>query len=103
MTHLAYSSYPPLALKTLYSIAQAVREKHALVAIAVTHRLGKVEIGEESILIAVSSAHRKAAWDAGEECLELVKEKVEIWKEEWFADGGYWRANRDGQAGVPVN
>lgn len=67
-----------------------------------THRLGKVDIGEESILIAVSSPHRQAAWKAGEECLEVVKEKAEVWKEEWFADGGVWRANRDGQHGVKV-
>ena len=70
--------------------------------IAITHRLGKVDIGEESILIAISSAHRQAAWRAGEDCLEEVKAKVEVWKEEWFADRGVWRANRDGQAGVPV-
>jgi molybdopterin synthase catalytic subunit len=50
----------------------------------------------------VSSAHRQAAWRAGEECLEEVKQKVEVWKEEWFADGGVWRANRDGQAGTKV-
>lgn len=53
-------------------------------------------------MIAVSAPHRTAAWRAGEECLERVKERVEIWKEEWFEDGGVWRANRDGVAGVPV-
>lgn len=66
------------------------------------HRLGRVDIGDESILIAVSAPHRKAAWAAGEECLEKVKAKVEIWKEEWFEDGGVWRSNRDGQEGFPV-
>ena len=86
----------------MLKIARKMKAKHDLVAIAITHRLGRVDIGEESILIAVSSGHRQAAWRAGEECLELVKAKVEIWKEEWFDDGGVWRANRDGQAGVPV-
>lgn len=66
------------------------------------HRLGAVGIGEESILIAVSSPHRAEAWKAGEECLERVKAGVEIWKEEWFEGGGFWRSNRDGMAGVPV-
>lgn len=61
-----------------------------------------MQIGEESILIAVSSPHRRAAWKAGEEALEEVKAKVEIWKEEWFEDGGVWRSNRDGEQGVPV-
>lgn len=31
-----------------------------------------------------------------------MKARVEIWKEEWFEDGGVWRANRDGAMGVPV-
>ncbi|CAK3776795.1 Molybdopterin synthase catalytic subunit [Lecanosticta acicola] len=102
VTHLAYSTYAPLALKSLLSISRAIHKKHDLVGIAVSHRLGHVDIGEESILIAVSAPHRKAAWEAGEECLELIKSKVEIWKEEWFEDGGMWRSNRDGEAGVPV-
>ncbi|KAK5114663.1 hypothetical protein LTR62_002236 [Meristemomyces frigidus] len=102
VTHLAYSTYAPLALRTLLSVAKGVQSKHGLVAIAITHRLGRVDISEESVLIAVSAAHRKAAWEAGEECLEHVKDQVEIWKEEWFEDGGVWRSNRDGRAGVPV-
>ena len=84
----------------MVEIAKDVKEKHSLNAIAIVHRLGEVPVGEESILIAVSSAHRQAAWRAGEETLEVVKEKVEIWKYEQFQDGGAWRANRDGIAGV---
>lgn len=102
VTHLAYSTYAPLALRTLQTIARDIHQKHSLVGISITHRLGRVDIGEESILIAVSAPHRKEGWRAGEECLERVKERVEIWKEEWFEDGGVWRSNRDGAAGVPV-
>ncbi|KAK5117456.1 hypothetical protein LTR85_008841 [Meristemomyces frigidus] len=102
VTHLAYSTYAPLALRTLLSIARDIHREHQLVSISITHRLGRVDIGEESILIAVSAPHRKAGWAAGEECLERVKDRVEIWKEEWFEDGGIWRSNRDGQAGMPV-
>lgn len=102
--HLAYSSYEPLALRTMRSIAQDMKGKHGLHGVAIVHRLGVVPIGEESILIAVSSPHRQAAWQGGEEILELVKEKVEVWKLEEFGgdEGGVWRANRDGAAGVKV-
>ncbi|KAI5364578.1 Putative molybdopterin biosynthesis MoaE [Septoria linicola] len=102
VTHLAYSTYAPLALKTLSRIACSIKKAHHLTAIAITHRLGRVDIGEESILIAIASPHRQAAWQAGEACLEDVKQSAEIWKEEWFKDGGMWRSNRDGKAGVPV-
>ncbi|KAI4196469.1 MAG: hypothetical protein LQ346_003224 [Caloplaca aetnensis] len=105
VTHLEYSSYAPLALKTMLSIAQAVKEKHSLTAVSMVHRLGVVPIEEESILIAVSAPHRHAAWKGGEEALELCKEKVEIWKLEEFGgdEGGVWRANRDGQRGSRID
>jgi len=102
---LQYSAYAPLALRTMLSIAQSMKAKHQLTAISMVHRLGVVPIGEESILVAVSSPHRQAAWRAGEEALEECKAKVEVWKLEEFGgeEGGVWRANRDGIAGMPVN
>ncbi|KAI4257774.1 MAG: hypothetical protein L6R42_005461 [Xanthoria sp. 1 TBL-2021] len=105
VTHLEYSSYPPLALKTMLSIAQSMKQKHALTAITMAHRLGVVPVAEESILIAVSAPHRHPAWMAGEEALEMCKEKVEIWKLEEFGgdEGGVWRANRDRAGGVPLD
>ena len=88
----------------MIDIAMEIESKHELNGIAIVHRLGVVPIGEESVLIAVSSPHRQAAWKAGEETLELVKERVEVWKKEEFGgeEGGVWRANRDGAAGVRI-
>ncbi|KAL8946201.1 MAG: hypothetical protein Q9222_007371, partial [Ikaeria aurantiellina] len=105
VTHLEYSSYPPLALRSMLSIGQTMKEKHGLTAITMIHRLGVVPIEEESILIAVSAPHRHAAWKGGEEALELCKEKVEVWKLEEFGggEGGVWRANRDGARGIKVD
>lgn len=87
----------------MLSIARGVKDKHALTAVSMVHRLGVVPIGEESILIAVSAPHRQAAWRGGEEALEACKEKVEVWKLEGFGGddgGGVWRANRDGATGA---
>ncbi|TGZ77839.1 Molybdopterin biosynthesis MoaE [Ascodesmis nigricans] len=102
VTTLSYSSYAPLALTTIFAIASDIKTAHGLEAIAVTHRLGEVPVGEESIHIAVAARHRTEAWRAGEECLERVKEKAEIWKLEVFEDGSVWRANRDGLKGELV-
>ncbi|KAL9612908.1 MAG: hypothetical protein Q9167_002541 [Letrouitia subvulpina] len=104
VTQLQYSSYVPLALRTMLAIAKSIKEKHGLHAITMAHRLGVVPIAEESILIAVSAPHRQAAWRGGEEALERCKEKAEIWKLEEFGgeEGGVWRANRDGAKGVQI-
>jgi molybdopterin synthase catalytic subunit len=98
VSHLSYTTYAPLALRTLTTIAEEAVRNHALLGISIAHRLGTVPIMEDSIGISVSAEHRGAAWRAGEEVLERCKEKVEIWKREEFADeegGGEWRANKD--------
>lgn len=76
VAHLEYTSYAPLALKTMLSIAQMVKEKHALTAVSMVHRLGVVPIEEESILIAVSAPHRHAAWKG-------VKKRWSFAKRRW--------------------
>ena len=103
MSSLAYTSYAPLAISTLFKIATSILAKHSCTKIAIIHKLGECPIGEESIVIAVSAPHRQAAWTAGEEALEETKDRAEIWKLERFEGGeGVWRANRDGQKGVKV-
>ena len=103
VSSLSYTSYAPLALATLYSIATSILVKHECTKIWISHKLGECPIGEESIVIAVSSKHRQAAWRAGEEALEETKQKAEIWKLERFEGGeGVWRANRDGVMGEKV-
>lgn len=103
VSSLAYTSYTPLALSTLYNIASSLLQKHGLEKIAIEHKLGDCPIGEESIVIAVSAKHRQAAWRAGEEALEETKRRAEIWKLERFVGGdGVWRANRDGAMGIKI-
>jgi len=103
VSRLSYSAYPPLALKSLYAIAEDVQKKHGLEKVVIVHRLGEVGIGEESIAVAVSSGHRASGWKGAEEILERVKARAEIWKREWFADTGaveegVWRANTERDA-----
>ncbi|KAL9053948.1 MAG: hypothetical protein Q9162_004438 [Coniocarpon cinnabarinum] len=94
---LTYIAYAPLALKTLSNIATSIQDKYGLQRINITHRLGEVPTGEESVVIVVGAAHRQEGWRAGEEALEEVKKRVEIWKFEVFHDSDkpkeVWRSN----------
>lgn len=98
VSRLSYSAYPALALRSFLSIAETTRSQFGLTKISIIHRLGVVEVEEESIAVAVSAAHRDPAWKGAEEILERCKERVEVWKMEEF-DGeegtGKWRANKD--------
>ena len=60
------------------------------VRIAITHRIGAVEIGETSVAIAVSAAHRGAAFEACRFAIDRLKETVPIWKKEYFEGGEIW-------------
>ncbi|KAI5844729.1 molybdopterin synthase large subunit [Tricharina praecox] len=101
---LSYSTYYAKAQRTMALIAHGIKARFGLTGIAITHRLGEVGVGEDSVHIAVASPHRQAAFDAGREALEEIKKKAEIWKLEVFQEGGgVWRSNRDGEKGVRVD
>ena len=99
VSKLSYSAYPALALKSFLSIAERARSEFCLEKVYIAHRLGVVQVEEESIAVAVSAGHRGPAWRGAEEILERCKERVEVWKMEVFEgdaeDSGEWRANRD--------
>ncbi|KAL4934973.1 Molybdopterin synthase catalytic subunit [Aspergillus oleicola] len=96
VSQLSYTSYPALALKSLQSIASNAVKEHGLGGVYIAHRLGVVPVREASIVVAVGSGHRGSAWAGAEGILEMVKERVEVWKREEFVDGGFeWRENRE--------
>jgi molybdopterin synthase catalytic subunit/molybdopterin converting factor small subunit len=88
--YLDYEAYEPMALEKLRELAAAIRGRFSVDALAIVHRLGRIEIGETSVLIAVSSAHRAVAFDACRFAIDTLKHSVPIWKKEYFAGGAGW-------------
>jgi molybdopterin synthase catalytic subunit len=56
-------------------------------AVAVSHRIGTLAIGDAALVAAVSAAHRAEAFAACERLVELVKRRLPIWKRQVFPDG----------------
>jgi MoaE-MoaD fusion protein len=88
--YLEYEAYEEMALKQMSVIAAAMRSQFGADAVALVHRLGRLEIGETSVLIAVSSPHRRAAFEACRCGIDTLKRTVPIWKKEYFEDGAVW-------------
>ena len=88
--HLDYEAYPGMAERVMEEIATALREKYELCAIAITHRVGRVAIGETSVAIAVSAPHRREALAACAEAIDELKERVPLWKKEVYEGGEEW-------------
>lgn len=90
VAHLEYEVYPEMALAKLREVATQAETTWPACHVAVTHRTGRLEIGEASIVIAVSSPHRKAAFEACAWTIDRIKEVVPIWKKEVGPDGAEW-------------
>ena len=88
--HLEYEAYAGMAETVMAEIAAELEARHELCAIAIAHRVGRVEIGEASVVIAVSAPHRAAALAACAEAIDTLKERVPLWKKEVYADGEEW-------------
>ena len=58
--------------------------------VAMSHRLGRLDIGEASVVIAVSASHRHEAFEACHYAIDRLKAIVPIWKKEHFEDGEVW-------------
>jgi len=90
VTHLEYDAYPEMAEAEMARIAEGVRQRHDVRAVAIAHRTGHVPIGEASVIIAVSAAHRGPAMDACREAIDTLKQTVPVWKKEVFEGGEEW-------------
>ena len=88
--HLDYEAYEEMAEEMLARLGGELTERHGLTAIAIHHRLGRVEIGEPSVVIAVSAPHRAAALDACREAIETLKTSIPLWKKEVYSGGEEW-------------
>ena len=90
VTFLEYEAYPEMALAMMETVAKDVAKEYGLTAIACTHRVGRLEIGEDAVVLAVSAPHRGAALAAVEAFVVRLKRDVPIWKKEHFEDGAVW-------------
>lgn len=90
VAHLEYEAYGPMAEKLLREVATEAASRWPIEAIAVSHRTGRLEIGEVSVAIAVSSAHRGDAFDALRYTIDHLKARVPVWKRETGPDGSHW-------------
>jgi molybdopterin synthase catalytic subunit len=88
--YLEYEAYEGMAEETMAELARTLTGRHELSAIAIHHRVGRVEIGEPSVAIAVSSPHRAAALKACQEAIDTLKQTVPLWKKEVYEGGEEW-------------
>jgi molybdopterin synthase catalytic subunit len=91
---LIYEAYETMAVKKLEQIGNEIKERWKGAKVAITHRVGKLDISEVAVVIAVSTPHRADAFEASRYAIERIKEIVPIWKKEHWEDGEEWIGNQ---------
>lgn len=92
---IEYSAYEAMVnaeadkiLREIYSAFDDV--KH----IKLMHSTGIVKAGEISLFVLVSAGHRRHAIDACNRLVEMIKERLPVWKKEIYEDSTHsWKNN----------
>ena len=86
VVELEYEAHPD-AGKVLAEVAAEIAADPAVFAVEVSHRVGRLDIGDVALAAAVSTAHRAAAFAACSRLIDEVKARLPVWKRQVFADG----------------
>jgi molybdopterin synthase catalytic subunit len=91
---LIYEAYEAMAVKKLQQIGTEIEERWEGSNVAITHRVGRLDITDVAVVIAVSTPHRADSYEANRYAIERIKEIVPIWKKEHWEDGEEWMGNQ---------
>jgi molybdopterin synthase catalytic subunit len=83
---LDYTQHPS-AVDVLTRCAEDTADHHDVLAIAVQHRVGHLEVGDIAVVVAVGAVHRGEALAACAHLINTLKAEVPIWKEQHFTSG----------------
>ena len=92
---IEYSAYKKMVRSEADQIIKLIRsEFNDVKSIVIMHSLGVVKAGEISLFVLVSAGHRHHAILACSKTVELIKEKLPVWKKEIFEDNSQeWKQN----------
>lgn len=82
---LEYTAHPDAA-QTLRRIAEDAGGEAGAV-VAVSHRIGHLDVGDAAVVIAVASAHRAEAFEVCRAVIEAIKRELPVWKRQLESDG----------------
>lgn len=84
---LAYEGHPSASDVLAEVVADLSARWTGVRAVAVSHRLGVLAIGDVALACAVAAEHRGQAFAACSELVDEVKARLPVWKHQYFTDG----------------
>jgi molybdopterin synthase catalytic subunit len=90
ITVMELEHYPGMTERSIQQIVDEARDRWAVIAAKVVHRVGRLRPGDQIVYVGVSSAHRGDAFAACEFIMDYLKTRAPFWKKESGAEGEYW-------------
>ncbi|MBU2996523.1 molybdenum cofactor biosynthesis protein MoaE [Cellulophaga baltica] len=87
---LEFETYKAMALKEMTKIADEAIEKWQLNKVVIRHAVGVKQVEDPVVIVGASSAHRDACFEACRYLIDTLKERVPIWKKEFFSNKSVW-------------
>ena len=79
--------YPGMTERQLQNLASDAAASHAVRAVLIRHRIGRVTPNQALVLVAVSADRRGQAQRCGQALLEAIKHDAPFWKQEISLSG----------------
>ena len=87
VVRLEYSAHPSAQDVFAEVVAEVADQAEGIRAVAASHRVGALRIGEAALVAAVAADHRQAAFTVCAQLVDTIKERLPVWKHQFFNDG----------------
>ena len=91
VVRLEYSAHPSAEQVLAEVLAEVAAEGagagDGVRAVAASPRVGVLHIGDAALVAAVAADHRQAAFAACAQLVDTIKERLPVWKHQFFDDG----------------
>ena len=84
---LDYQAYVEMAEREGDRVLAEATERFGLLDAVCLHRVGRLEIGEPAVWVGVLAGHRNASFGGCRYIIDEIKQRVPIWKREYYMDG----------------
>ena len=87
VSRLEYSAHPSAADVVAEVVADVAAKSAGVRAVAASHRIGPLQVGDAALVVAVAADHRQAAFETCAQLVDAIKARLPVWKHQFFADG----------------
>ncbi len=87
VVRLEYSAHPSAEQVMAEVVADVADQSDGVRAIAASHRIGVLHVGEAALVAAVAADHRQEAFTTCARLVDIIKARLPVWKHQFFDDG----------------